>query len=149
MLRRASSKDAAAITACVKAAYAPHAARMGKPPGPLLDDYAELIERHIVWVVAQKSELAGVLVLIEKDDYLLLDNVAVQPALQGQGTGKLLMQQAELEAVRLGYARIRLYTHESMIENRRLYQRLSYAETGRKVELGLNRVYMEKRVTKT
>jgi len=144
--------DAAAVTACVKAAYALHTARMGKPPGPVLDDYGKLICEHTVWVYETATtdetinQVAGILVLINKADYLLLDNVAVHPQHQGKGTGQKLMELAETEAAQRGYARIQLYTHESMIDNQQLYKRRGYTETKRISERGLNRVYMEKRV---
>jgi hypothetical protein len=53
---------------------------------------------------------------------------------------------AEAEAPRRGYCDIRLYTHETMTENQRLYAAIGYAETGRGVENGYERVYMRMRL---
>jgi hypothetical protein len=39
---------------------------------------------------------------------------------------------------------IRLYTHERMIENQRLYQGIGYEETGRGYEAGYDRIFMRK-----
>ena len=68
----------------------------------MLDDYAELIQRHKVFVLAEGDNIIGVLVLIEKDQGFLLDNVAVNPAYQRRGLGRKLIEFAEAEALRLG-----------------------------------------------
>jgi ribosomal protein S18 acetylase RimI-like enzyme len=62
------------------------------------------------------------------------------------GIGKRLLDFAEAEALRRGYSEIRLYTHETMIENQRLYSALGYEETGRATQAGYNRVYMCKQL---
>ena len=58
--------------------------------------------------------------------------------------GRRLIEFAEAEARRQGYAALDLYTHEAMIENIGLYRALGYLETGRRVEHGYPRVYMRK-----
>jgi hypothetical protein len=50
------------------------------------------------------------------------------------------------EALRRGYREIRLYTHETMVENQRLYAAIGYEETGRGSEAGYNRVFMRKQL---
>ena len=142
-IRPAGKDDASAIAACVREAYAHYIERMGKPPGPMLDDYAEVIARHAVFVT-EDDDLLGVLVLIEQDGGILLDNIAVTPAAQGTGVGRALLQFAEAEARRRGYAAIDLYTHELMVENITLYKKIGYRETERRQEKGFARVYMRK-----
>lgn len=143
-IRRAQLEDATAITTCVAVAYRQYAARIGKPPAPMLDDYAELIQRHKVFVLAEEDNIIGVLVLIEKDQGFLLDNVAVNPAYQRRGLGRKLIEFAEAEALRLGFSSIILYTNVQMTENIDLYRKLGFVETGRKQEQGYQRVYMRK-----
>ena len=143
-IRPAQLEDAAAITACVAAAYRRYIARIGKPPAPMLDDYAELIQRHKVFVLADQENIIGILVLIEKEQYLLLDNVAVHPDHQRRGLGQKLIGLAEAEALRLGFNSIVLYTHVQMTENINLYKKLGFVETERKREDGYQRVYMRK-----
>jgi ribosomal protein S18 acetylase RimI-like enzyme len=89
-----------------------------------------------------------VIVLISDGDALLVDNVAVAPAAQGQGLGRLLMHFAEQEALARGFDRLRLYTNEVMTENLGLYARLGYRETGRRIEVGYRRVYLEKIISR-
>ena len=130
----------------VRAAYAHYTARLGKPPGPMLDDYAARVAAGEVWVCGGGDALAGILVLEPAPDHLLLDNIAVAPAWQGRGVGRRLLGFADAEARRMGYAELRLYTHVLMHENIALYRRIGYVETGRIVEKGFRRVYMTKRL---
>ena len=71
----------------------------------------------------------GILVLEETPEGFLLDNIAILPEGQGKGYGRALIEFAEAEARRRGFAEIRLYTHEMMTENIALYSRIGYAET--------------------
>jgi GNAT superfamily N-acetyltransferase len=119
---------------------------MGKPPGPMLDDYAARVLEGAVWVIEEGLAIAGIIVLLPRTSYLLLDNVAVSPARQGSGLGRLLLAFAEAEALRRGYHEIRLYTHQTMVENQRLYASMGYEETGRGTEAGYDRVFMRKRL---
>ncbi|MFQ5784868.1 MAG: GNAT family N-acetyltransferase [Alphaproteobacteria bacterium] len=145
-IRPAQASDAEAAAACVAAAYTIYLPRIGKPPGPMLDDYAEVIDRHPTFVLACAAEIAGVLVLVRNQSGLLLDNVAVHPDHQGQGFGQRLIAFAEAEARRLSYRALDLYTHELMIENVGLYRALGYEETGRRTVRGYPRIYMRKRL---
>ena len=143
-LRFAAPEEAAAVTALVDRAYAGYIERMGRKPGPMLDDYAALIADGLVRVMCRNGRICGVLVLVEKDDHLLLDNVAVDPAAQGRGIGRRLIEAAEEVARTLGYATVRLYTHETMVENVALYGHLGFSITHREKERGFDRIYMAK-----
>jgi ribosomal protein S18 acetylase RimI-like enzyme len=129
------------------AAYARYVPVLGKPPGPMLDDYKQRVARKQVWVVEDEGALSGVLVLETGQDALLLDNVAVRPECQGRGLGRTLVSFAEAEAQRRGFSRVRLYTHVLMADNQALYRRLGFVETERRTEKGFARVYMEKVIT--
>ena len=143
-IRPARIEDAAGITECVAAAYGIYIGRLGKAPGPMLDDYTKVIEEHRVLVLCEGKKIIGILVLIIQNQSLLVNNVAVHPHHQGRGYGRRLMTLAEGEARRLGFTAITLYTNARMSENIRLYERLGYTETGRKTEQGYDRVYMQK-----
>jgi GNAT superfamily N-acetyltransferase len=110
------------------------------------DDYQLRISEGVVQVLTIQGEIAGLVVLLPRADYLLLDNVAVTPERQGSGLGRRLVAFAEAEALRLGYTEIRLYTNIAMYENLAIYTKLGYQEFGRGQEDGFNRVFMRKRL---
>ena len=113
----------------------------------MLDDYSARIPEGVVWVIEEGTTILGILVLLPKPDHLLLDNVAIAPSRQGLGLGRRLLVFAEAEALRQGHREIRLYTHETMTENQRLYAAIGYEETGRGTEAGYERVFMRKQLT--
>src|SRR5690242_2917242 len=122
MIRAARPDDREAVEAIVRDAYSMYTPRIGKPPGPMLDDYAALIADGAVSVLEDKpGAIAAILVLLDAPDHLLLDNIAVSPDRQGQGLGRRLVAFAESEARRRRHAELRLYTHEKMTENIALY----------------------------
>ena len=143
-IRPAGAADLADVQNIVHAAYAPYIARIGKPPGPMGDDYRALIRRHAVWIAG--NPVRGLLVLLPAQDHLLLDNVAVNPAARGLGIGRALINFAEAEAARRGYGELRLYTHAAMTENIALYARTGWQETGRGSQDGFDRVFFRKAV---
>ena len=139
--------DARDVGALVAEAYAKYIPRIGREPGPMREDYPARITEGAVWVARDGGVLAGILVLLDRPGYLLLDNVAVSAAAQGRGVGRALMAFAEAEACRRGYAEVRLYTHQTMTENIAMYPRLGYQETGRGIEDGYARVFFAKRLS--
>jgi N-acetylglutamate synthase-like GNAT family acetyltransferase len=146
IMRPATLDDAAGVNACVHAAYEHYVARNGKVPGPMLDDYAELIPEHDVTVIERDDEIVAVLLVREGSEGFLLDNVAVTPACWGTGMGRYLLELAEDKARAAGFDSIYLYTQEVMTENQALYERIGYVEYARRTEIGLNRIYMRKRL---
>ena len=144
IIRPATLEDIAQIEAIVEAAYSPYIERIGRKPAPMLDDYASQVLARRVHVLADEKHLSGFVVLIDTENYLLLDNVAVSPALKGQGLGRQLLDFAERHALEAGYSSIRLYTNEAMSENLALYARRGFVETHRVEENGLRRVHMSK-----
>ena len=134
------------MATCVEAAYRHYVERNGKYPAPMLDDYALVIAEHDVTVAERDGEIGGVLVVREAEEGFLLDNIAVHPDCQGAGVGRRLLQLSEDKARAAGYDSIYLYTQEIMVENQALYARIGYVEYARRHEVGLDRVYMRKRL---
>lgn len=145
-IRAATAADVPLVAAIVDDAYRPYVARIGKPPGPMLDDYAARIDEGAVWVLEQGAVIAGLVVVLPGPNYLHLDNIAVSPSRQRLGLGRRLLAFVEAEALRRGYSEVRLYTHQTMVENQRLYTSIGYEETGRGAEAGYDRVFMRKRL---
>jgi GNAT superfamily N-acetyltransferase len=146
MIRPAPPSEADTLRDVVHAAYRHYIPRIGKPPGPMLDDYAARIADGQAWVLEDAGRITGILVLEETAEGFLLDNIAILPEGQGKGYGRALIEFAEAEARRRGFAEIRLYTHEMMTENIALYTRIGFVETHRVSEKGYDRVYMTKQL---
>ena len=146
-IHAANILDLPVITRIVADAYQKYVERIGKPPGPMLDDYSAHIRNNTVWVIKHDGSVVGLIVLLPAEDHLLLDNVAVDPAYHGRGVGRALLEFADREAVRRGYTELRLYTHEKMTENLAMYPALGWTETGRGEQAGYRRVFFRKRLT--
>ena len=143
-IRPAEVADAPAITDCVTRAYEHYLPRLGRKPGPMLEDYARVIAEREVYVAERGDEVVGVLVLGRGDDGFCLYNVAVRPEQRGRGIGRGLLNLAEVRAADAGFNAIYLYTHEKMVENRALYVRLGYVQYDERTADGMTRVFMRK-----
>jgi ribosomal protein S18 acetylase RimI-like enzyme len=145
-LRSATGKDVPKVTALVHAAYGHYVQRIGMVPGPMSDDYAEVIEKNQVTIAESQQTIVGVIVLAVTEEGFLIANVAVDPAYRGQGLGKALLEFAETEARQAGFDSIYLYTHEKMTENIALYTRIGYVEFDRRSQGDFSLVYMRKQL---
>jgi len=112
----------------------------------MTEDYETVIRDFRVTVVEGAGGIVAVLVLVVADEGFMLENIAVLPSHQGSGLGRHLLEMAEAEARLAGFDSVYLYTHERMTENREMYGRIGYVEYARRVEMGLRRVYMRKRL---
>ena len=144
-LRPAEPPDSPAIASCVCEAYIHYIERIGKQPGPMLEDYSDVIRESMVHVaVNDAGRVIGAIVMQETPDGFYVDNVAARPSVKGQGVGRTLLQFAEREAIRHGYGSIYLATHELMWENRALYEKVGYVQYDQRVINGYPRVFLRK-----
>jgi GNAT superfamily N-acetyltransferase len=147
MMRKAVKQDIPQIEELIKATYSKYVPRMnGVTPGPMRDNYHEVLDEHGIYLLHDGTGLAALLVLINEEDHLLFDNIAVRPDLHGRGIGKDLFEFANEEAKRRGYSEMRLYTAEAMWENIALYTKTGWIEYDRFVQNGYPRVFMKKPV---
>jgi predicted N-acetyltransferase YhbS len=143
-IRPASPADVEAIEALVERAYGHYVERIGMRPGPMNDDYAGKVGEGFAFVAEDEGEIVGLLVLVPLPEYLLIDNVAVEPSRQGEGIGIALLSFAEETARNAGLTEVQLYTHHLMSENLAFYPRRGYRETERRTEHGFARVFFAK-----
>jgi ribosomal protein S18 acetylase RimI-like enzyme len=144
VLRDAAPADVPRLKALAKAAYGGYVERLGGPPRPMVDDYSAVIREHRVTVAERDGEIVGMVVLAVGDEGFLVDNVAVEPAHQGSGVGRALLEHAEGAARQAGCDSIYLFTHEKMTENLALYSRVGYAEFDRRPHGDDYLVYLRK-----
>ncbi len=143
-IRLAVAQDASAVTDCVCQAFIRYIPRIGKQPGPMLDDYQLLVEQGVVYVGCASTEVVGVLVLLENDEGFCIETIAVDPRLQGRGVGRQLLSFAESQAKKSGHTSIYLSTHKLMHESQAIYGHLGYVEFDRLIVNGYDRIFVRK-----
>jgi ribosomal protein S18 acetylase RimI-like enzyme len=146
-IRPAEEADVPAVHDLVQRAYSPYVSRIGRPPGPMTQDYEVKVAAGHVSVVDDAGSVVGLIVLVEEADHLLVENVAVDPGRQGEGIGRALLAFAEGYAHEAGLSTLRLYTHALMTENLALYPRLGYEEVDRRTDHGFERVFFVKHLS--
>lgn len=140
----ATEEDVISIQNCVRQSYQHYVERLGKEPGPMIDDYAYRVNNDNVYVVRAEDTVIGLVVLVLDGSRCLLDNIAVAPEASGKGLGKVLMRFAEEQTQKFGFSELELYTHELMAENISMYEKWGYKVDRLISEKGFNRVYMKK-----
>ena len=154
MIRQALESDCTAIAACAKAAYDMYIDRIGKPPAPMVADFASQILENKVQVLERRQQLIGYVVSfpvtpisVTDTSIYFIENIAVHPTHQGAGLGKLLINQVIVSARQCNCNTIELYTNELMVENIVWYNRLGFREFDRRQEDGFSRVYLRLKLT--
>jgi ribosomal protein S18 acetylase RimI-like enzyme len=146
LIRKALASDAAPIRRVAEDAYAVYAESLGRPPAPMVADFERHIREDWVIVAERDSRIDGYAVLKTNQGRALLDNIAVDPALQRSGLGSALIERVERHAFKCGHDRLELYTNVVMTDSFRWYQKLGFVETRRITEDGFHRIYMEKAI---
>ena len=131
-MRLASRDDLQTITTLTAAAYLPYTELFGAPPLPVTEDYAPRIERGEVWLREIGDEAAGLVVVEQHPDHLMLFSIAVSPAFQGAGHGLAMLSWLEDKAREWAVPEIRLYANARMERNVALYRAFGFQETGRR-----------------
>jgi ribosomal protein S18 acetylase RimI-like enzyme len=108
----------------------------------MLADFAAEIAADHVMVVEADGAIVGYMIAWREMDVYFIDNIAVDPARQGEGLGRRLMDHAIREAEHHRLSAIRLYTNAAMTENLSIYTHMGFVETHRATEKGFHRVYM-------
>jgi GNAT superfamily N-acetyltransferase len=91
-------------------------------------------------LLAERREgIVGCLFVRPKADALYLAKLAVRPALQGRGIGRLLVEAARLEARGLGLVWLELQTRVELVDNHAAFARMGFARTGETAHPGFDR----------
>jgi len=143
----AKAEDVRAIKRMVNAAYSKYIERIGKLPAAMTADYDKLVETRNVYVLRADGTVVGSVLLSKAEDSIKVSNLVVDPAVQGRGYGRVLMDHAESMARAQGLAAMTLFTNRKMHENIALYRKIGFTETGRNTEDGFARVFFRKELS--
>jgi SAM-dependent methyltransferase/GNAT superfamily N-acetyltransferase len=142
LLRSATPADAATIVAITQAAYRANDEKTGGMYAYVFSETAEQLAAEMAeqpWriLIAEQAgqPVACVRVSQTEPSRINLWRLAVLPAAQGGGLGKLIIDAIERWAVAWGRPAVTLAALEASPENRALYERLGYTAYGRK-EMG-------------
>jgi ribosomal protein S18 acetylase RimI-like enzyme len=100
----------------------------------------EKAETEISYIAYVAGEMAGCAFFRpEPPDFLYVGKLAVSPALQGRGIGRLLLDQAIADAKHLGLPRLRLETRVELTGNHRQFENWGFVKTAENAHPGYNR----------
>src|SRR5580693_8550717 len=136
-IRAASSDDVERVRSIARDAYSKYVVRLGREPLPMVADFAAEIAAGHVMVIEVERSVVGYMIAWAESEAYLVDNLAIEPARQGLGLGRRLLDHAVREATRLRLPAVRLYTNVAMTENLAIYAHLGFVETHR--EAGIHR----------
>jgi predicted N-acetyltransferase YhbS len=145
-------RDAKAVAALIRAAFATQSVVTDPPPSALRvteDEVAAHLRTGGGAVAEVVGELAGSALWVEHDSGLSLGRLAVASEWRGRGIAKALVDAAEAAARSQRLPRIYLSTRLVLIDNRRLFAACGFVETTRHAHPGYAEptfVKMEKRL---
>ncbi len=148
-LRPAGPADVPRVRAIAEAAYRPFVAEIGRPPAPMVADFAAAAGAGSLYVLEEGEATLAYIHLYPKGDLLHIENLAVAPEARRRGLARRLLAFAEEEAGRRGIACLDLYTNEVMKAAYGLYIAEGFTEVERRVEAGFRRVYLQKPLSTT
>ena len=143
-IRVAEPHEAGAISAIVMAAYAKWVPLIGREPMPMRVDYEKAVREHRFDLAVEGDAILGLIETVPHPDHLWIDNVAVAPAAQGRGIGRMLLAFTEERAIAAGHPELRLVTNGAFESNIALYTRLGFVVDRIECFLNGKAVYMRK-----
>lgn len=105
--------------------------------------------QEIAFAAIENGRLVGCIFLKPEEATLYIGKLAVHPAAQGMGTGRLLLEKTEATARQLGLSSLRLETRIELAENHRLFATWGFVKTAENRHAGYARttsIEMRKRL---
>jgi ribosomal protein S18 acetylase RimI-like enzyme len=131
-MRLAEARDLETVRDLTHRAYEHYIPIIGGTPKPMMEDNAPRIADGQVWLMEDGAIAAGLLILENRDDGLMVYSVAVAPERQRKGLGQKLLAFAEDVARERGFHKMALFTNAKMERNIGIYRRFGYVETRRR-----------------
>ena len=125
--------------AVIHGAFAEHRGAL-KPPSAALDETVASLGRRLadgaVFLAERDDRVIGAVCAETRGDSIYLDRLAVLPAARGRGVAAALVAAVEGFAAEAGAGAVTLGVRLALPGNIRMFERLGYAETGRKAHPG-------------
>ena len=135
--------QASQLLAIAQEAYQQYVAAIGKAPAPMVADYQAHITHDTIITAAKDGVIIAFAVIIEKEDGLWLETIAVADGYRGQGIGTALLGQVERYIAPKARS-YQLYTNEKMTRNKGWYLSLGFVLTDVKTQEGYRRIFFKK-----
>lgn len=140
MITKATFEDVSTLNQLINSAYRGESSKKGwTTEANILEGKrtteAELIEiiqdnKNTILKFTKNNEILGCVLLVEKKSQLYLGMLTVVPDLQNSGIGKKLMEQAEIQALKLGLSKVVMTVISVREELISWYKRKGYVDTG-------------------
>lgn len=123
MLTQAKPEDEAALERLIESAFMEYVQALGSDwPGPYPWLPEAIAQGRVLWIDGAK----GCAVIDRDGDALKIDQIAIDPAQQGRGTGRRAIEALEDLGRRAGFARITLFTAQVHTQLVAFYSSLGY-----------------------
>lgn len=144
IFRPARIEDASFLSELAWAAYSKYSINMNKLPRPVYYNYHDLILKGDTFVALNNKNIIGMATLSLRDNYLLIQNIAISPQFQRKGLGKRFINYAKKISISKNISEMRLWTNEKMPGNLEMYISHGFQETHRQEIEGHRLIYLKK-----
>lgn len=129
LLRQATEQDIPELVQVIHAGFEQYRGKLDPPSGAhteTVESIREQFNTARAVVAIADYQIVGCVLYQPEEDHIYLGRLAVLPAYRGNGIGRQLIDQVEVETRKLGYARVRLGVRLVLKDNQTFFQNCGY-----------------------